>query len=297
MSTRFDSTVPERLKKGQQWFAGIITQPIDEDSCIPKMAPSGRLIQEEAWVYIKPSPTLLPARRIELYAQQYWWRLLSVLHDSYPLVTRLFGYEDFNRTIGMPYLQKYAPNHWSLNLLGGRLPLWIEEEYHGADKPLICEAALLDHAYHASFFAKELKPLKLADFPEESDFSRLLTVNFHLQPYLHFLKFERNLPAFRMELLDESPEYWIDHDFPKLEPADGYFVIFRNGYGQTVWDQISLAEVTMLNYFKYGSTIEEACQRIELESAEICAAAEQKLHVWVQSWIIKQWIGLPEDEK
>src|SRR4051812_44875922 len=107
----FDAAVPTQLKRMQEWFASIITRPVDEESRINPLSPEGVPMEQEACRYITPSATLLPAQRIQIYNQQYWWRLLSIMHELYPLVTRLFGHRDFNQTIAIPYLVKYPPSH------------------------------------------------------------------------------------------------------------------------------------------------------------------------------------------
>ena len=71
-----DIEAPASLKNLQAWFGGVISQPIDVDSKISPVAPSGELIEEEAKHYIIPSKTLTPKDRIEIYNRQYWWRLL-----------------------------------------------------------------------------------------------------------------------------------------------------------------------------------------------------------------------------
>lgn len=288
----YDKTSPEFLKKTQVWFASIITQSIDEDSRIPAISPSGKLIEEEACRYIRPSPTLRPAQRIELYAQQYWWRLLSALQECYPLVTRLFGYHDFNRTLAIPYLMAYPPDHWSLNLLGMHFPTWVYKNYTGSDKQLVYDSAVLDAAYHESFVAKACKPLDLADKKDSADLSDLLKKKLYLQPFIHFFQFDYDLFSFRMEFLNESPEYWIEHDFPALNKVDTPFVLFRNLHGHIAWDTIPLAEMKLLSCFKKGATIERACEWVEQQDAATSHEAENKLHIWLQGWIIKKWLSL-----
>ncbi len=290
---KFDVSSPEKLKLTQLWFASIITQPIDENSRIPEIAPSGMPIEQEAWDYIKPSPTLRPSQRIEIYSQQYWWRLLNSLQEVYPLVTRLFGYHDFNSTIAIPYLKKYPPNHWSLNMLGEWLPLWIEKDYGSSDKKLVLNAAEIDYAYHENFLAKQLKPLDLQDLPDPQDFAYLLTQTLYLQPsLLLFFHFDYDIFTYRMEFLKESPEYWIEHDFPPLNPTKTAYILFRNQSWMPIWSPISLAEASLLNFFRNGATIDEACQWLENQESEIFEEAEEKLNFWIQGWIIKKWLSL-----
>ena len=75
-----------------EWFASIITQPMDMHDTIHPYSPTGQLIAEESKKYIAPSECLQSHQRIELYNQQYWWRLFNVMQKNFPLVCRIFGY-------------------------------------------------------------------------------------------------------------------------------------------------------------------------------------------------------------
>lgn len=286
----FDSSAPSKLKKSQKWFASIIARPIDEDSRMNPISPSGNPMEEEAWDYILPSPTLRPAQRIQIYNQQYWWRLLNTLHESFPLVTRLFGYHDFNQTIGFPYLTKYPPNHWSLNLLGNYLPEWVQEHYHRSDKQLIANAAKLDSAYNHSFLVKELEPLRFTDFSEEN-LDLVLSQKLYLQPSLHLFEFDYNLFAFRRDFLKEDPDYWIDNDFPPLQKDPTTAVLFRNANKDVVWCNISKAELYLLDYFRNGASIEEAVRWLEVQQDPVFENATEKIHDWFQFFAAKGWFS------
>lgn len=288
----FDRSSPKSLKQNQLWFAGIITQPIDVQSHIPHLAPSGLPIEKEACLFIKPSPTLRPAQRIEIYSQQYWWRLLNTLHEIYPLVTRLFGYFDFNQKIGIPYLTKCPPTHWSLNLLGDRLSQWVQEAYHNDDKKLVVDAAELDWAYHESFLAKTLKPLALEDLPNPDDFSYLLSVPLYLQPAIRFFQFDYDLFDFRRQFLQEGPDYWVDHDFPVLKNAESPMILYQGPQGSIYWESLTLAEIQLLKQFKTGSTIEQACEWLGEVGRKDVEEAEENLHLWIQNWIVKKWLSI-----
>lgn len=285
----FDKQVPQQLKKTQVWFGSIIERPIDVDNNMNPVSPSGRPMTEESAEFINPSPTLRPEQRIQIYNQQYWWRLINNLHETFPLVTRLFGYHGFNFTIAMPYLVKYPPRHWNLNTLGDRLPQWIEEEYTAADKKLIYDAARLDLAFVDSFIAPQSKPLSTENMPAQSD--ALLDVKCTLQPHLHLFQLPYELFAFRIEFLKETPEHWIEHDFPSLAKERQYhFVMFRNTHNDISWREVSPVEYALLQCFQKGSSISEACDWIEQQSSEIVEEASKNLHLWFQEWVIRQWL-------
>jgi len=288
----FDSAVPHKLKKSQKWFASIITRPIDEDSRMNPISPSGVAMEEEAWDFIKPSPTLRPAQRIQIYNQQYWWRLLNTLHDTFPLLTRLFGYHDFNQSLGIPYLDQNPPDSWSLNTLGHRLPEWIHTNYQASDKQLVFDAAHVDWSYNRSFLTKGLKPLKLEEIPVPGDMSSLLPIKLYLQPSIEFFHTGYDIFAFRKEFLKQDPEYWIDHDFPPLPKEEKYFILYRTQSNIVTWVETTAGEFHLLEHFKKGISIEDLCQWLEKQEGPLFEEASSKMHTWFQEWVVRQWLSM-----
>jgi hypothetical protein len=284
--------LPAMLKSTQEWFASVITLPLGENDTIQSYAPSGILIAEESARYIIPSPTLPPHQRMQIYNQQYWWRLLSTLHSNFPLITRLFGLQAFNEEIGIPYLFKYPPNHWSLSELGERLPQWIQEDYHEPDQSLLYNAANLDWAFMASFIAAQHPPLDLAHFIQENP-ETLLSLIFYLQPHLNLFVWEYDLLAFRGHFLKQDTDYWIEHPFPDLPKGKTYrFVLYRNAKNNIAWREISQGEYLLLEQFKKGTSITTACQYIEAQEASLYEEVATHLQKWLQEWTQAGWLTL-----
>lgn len=289
----FDTAAPHKLKDVQLWFASIITRPIDCNSRMTLISPMGAPMEIEAAHYIAPSPTMRPEQRIELYNQQYWWRLLSALHDSFPLVTRLFGYSDFNHTIGFPYLVAHPPSHWSLNELGNHLPEWLESSYNASDKKLVCDAARLDWAYNKNFVAPQLQRLHNENTDDNQAVQQLFSTELYLQPSVELLYFDYDLYSYRQAFLKEEPEFWIDNPFPPLEKKPLWSVLYRSSDNNIHWLEVSKGEYLLLQRFKDGTSIEECCEWLEDQPDEIAAEAAEQLHLWLQRWISKQWLGNP----
>lgn len=295
MSEGYDSKVPLNLKKTQEWFAGVITQPMDEYDQIWPIAPSGDLIEQEACQFITPGPRLQPAQRIQMYNQQYWWRLFNTMHENFLLLVRLFGYADFNKTIAEPYFVKYPSDHWSINLLGDRLTQWIEEDYHAQDKPLVYHSAQVDWAYIESFSAAQYPAISQEALSQEG----LLEQKLLLQPHIHLFEMKYNIFPFRMEFIKQEPEYWLEHDFPILNRDKTYhFILYRTLKNHIAYDEITLGEYHLLQQFKKGSSIDEVCRWLETQDNEsLYEEASQNLHLWMQKWIFNQWLYQENDKR
>lgn len=290
----YDTAVPTNLKNKQQWFAGIITQPMDEDSRIHPFAPSGNTIQGEAAQHIAPSPTLEPWQRIQIYNQQYWWRLIKILQNIYPMVVRLFGYEDFNKSIAVPYLVKYASIHWSIDHIGDRLPRWIEEEYHEEDKALVYDAICVDHSIDRTFTYSGHRPIGLTELPCEESLAKLLDRQIYLQPWVTLFELKYDLFRFRDKLLEEEVEHWLENDFPALpqEREFYHYAVYRDADLNVSWNQLSDAEYYVLSCFEGGNTIENACEWLEKQDHRLSDQAAAHIHFWFQEWTLRNWLTL-----
>lgn len=279
------------LEDLQAWFGAVITQAIDEDSRISPIAPSGESIELEAKKFIRPSKTLSPASRIQIYNQQYWWRLLNIMHENFPLATSLFGYFDFNQTIATPYLLKYPPAHWSLNTLGDTLPAWVLENYHEDDKNLVLDSVNVDLAYNLCFTAGELKKIEIHT---EEEGLAVLKKKVATQSYLFLIEMSYDLIPFRANVLKQTPDYFEDHDFPPLKKRKTHIGIYRDASLNITWKEISPEEHDVLNRFKEGRTVEEFCTWLEGQP-QLARVAEKHLIHWFREWIALGWIGLAEN--
>lgn len=262
-----------KLKELQTWFAKQIITPLNDDQTIA--APN---IEAEAPRYIVKSPTLQPHKRIELYNQQYWWRLINTMQEHFPLVLALFGHTPFNDRLAIPFLQKYKSYHWNINGLGEKFPQWIEEEYHESDKGLVLNAAKLDWAYISAFLAQDFKPA-----------SPGLEEKLIHNPSLFLFEMPYDLFSFRREIMKQEAEHWIDSPFPALEKGRPYyFTLFRNPVHELPWCEIDEAEFRLLSLFEKPLSLNEFCDI--LEDHPFQDAAEVKLSGWIQKWTSKPFL-------
>lgn len=283
---------PSYLQSTQEWFASIITQPLGKKEKIRTKTPHGTLIAEEAGKYIVPSPTLRPHQRMQIYNQQYWWRLLNTLHANYPLVTRLFGCPAFNEKIGIPYLLKYPPNHWSINLIGKQLPKWIMESYKERDRSLVLNSAYLDWAFMDSFIALQQPALDLSQMIKDNP-DDLLTTTFYLQSHITLFNWDYDLFTFRENFLKQGLNYWVEHRFPALSRGKPYYcILFRNANNHLAWREITQGEFLLLQRFKLGSSMADACDYIESQETSLYEHVAENLQQWLQGWTQAGWLTL-----
>lgn len=296
----YDVNVPKELKSLQTWFAGIITQPIDHESHILPLTTEGIPIEKEAQKYIKPSPTLASFQRIEIYNQQYWWRLLNTMQSTYSMATHMLGYQKFNDLLAIPYLKAFPSEHYSLSHLGDRFNEWMQNHYKGENKQFLCSAIAVDEAMHKAFFAPIYSPVTENTAPEDA-----YEIAAALQPHITLFKLEYDLFSFRREIQQKDPDYWSSHHFPDLRHAlseNGghfpslkrdkmyHFIVFRNLHNHVLWEEISSLEYQLLLLFRSGSSIQEACEWVSNQDQNFVKNAVPHLQAWIQGWIAKQFL-------
>lgn len=245
-----------QLVEIQNWFGKALSVPLDSP------------LSAEAATYLKP------AKGLEIYHKQYWWRLLNCLQENFPLLTRLYGYEGFNQKIGVPYLSKHPPDHWALCRLGQSLPDWFEQD-------LERDCAKIDAASQKAFWIKSYKPIDFSVLNENEILSKKIT----LQPHVHLFELGGDLFSFREILLQEEVSYWQSHPFPEIRVGQSYFVLYRNPKNHVKWKELEREEHTLLTLFQKGSTIQEACDQLQAHEG----GEWELLPLWFREWTFLKW--------
>lgn len=277
----FDHKVPQDLKKIQTWFGAIIARGTVTNSRINSKTPSGNSIVDEAAKYIAPSPTLQPWERMEIYNQQYWWRLLNIMHEIFPLAVRLFGYKDFNALLATPFLEKYPVDTWSLNNFAERFPQWILDNYHESDKMLIHDAICVDLAFNRGFFAEDRPHLQF----DRNEMENFLQIPVTLQPWITVFRLPYDLFPFRAEVIkDKDGDYFLDHPLPKLDKAPSDFIVYRDFSLNMRWDRLEAGEYDILSRLKNGMTLKQASAFLPKN------LIQQNLPAWLSSWTSDHWL-------
>ncbi|MBS4164751.1 Uncharacterized protein PRO82_002084 [Candidatus Protochlamydia amoebophila] len=282
--------IPKDLQLIQEWFASVITTPLAKNDTIHYKTKKGDLISEEAKNYIAPSPKLLPHQCIQIYNQQYWWRLINILYTNFPLLVRLTGCKIFKEKIAIPYLSECPPNHWALSLVGERLPDWISKNYKRPDYSLIEQAVQLDWAFTASWIASKHIPLNLSELTKQNP-EEILTKTLFLQPHIHLFNWNVNLFLFREELIKQDIHYWTNHRIPLLKKEEiHYYVLYRTEKNILAWREVLEGEFYLLQLLQQGISLEKACEKIEQQSTKLYEQACNHLQKWIQNWAQQHWL-------
>ncbi len=275
----YDTAVPKNLKRTQEWFSSIISMPLIDFQTLRERTRRGGLTEEESKLMIRPTDRLAPHKRIELYAQQYWWRLIKVAHEGFPTLKALLGADEFNQKILVPYLDESPPTHWSLSRLGENLHEWILANMRGEEWQLYSDLALLDATFNRIIRAGELPSITDLNVSQE----KILTTPLLLQPKVALLRFPYDILSFRSALLDDKP---------KASPQRGeerFFILARGQDFLIGWKELLRSEWLLLETFKVAQTLDKKMESLEEVDLEVIAPNIQS---WFGQWTSNNWITL-----
>jgi len=103
----------------QRAISGALMKPLNADET---MTPANRAVAEE---FIKPNDRLTAFERLQIYNQQYWWRLLGSLAEDFRGVRAVLGERKFDR-LANAYLGQHPSTSWTLRNIGSKLVAFLE---------------------------------------------------------------------------------------------------------------------------------------------------------------------------
>lgn len=167
----------------QRRMAEDVRRPLTEDFAMQQQTEDGDSISELAASYVKPNDRLTSFERLEIYNQQYWFRVIGAVTEDYPALNAVLGSKRFDKLV-LAYLKENPSTSFSLRNLGARLPAWLLQhaEFAPTRHALMLDVARLEWAYVESFDRAAVAPLTPEDFAGLGGDSRL-----SLQPHLQLL--------------------------------------------------------------------------------------------------------------
>jgi hypothetical protein len=110
---------------------------------------------------VLPTPTLVPAARIEIYQDMYFWRLYEVLREDFPKTHEALG-DDFEHLV-RSYLARHPSSHPSVRHLGAHLAAFLETDALARSRPWLPDLARLERARVDAFDAPDAVPVRAND--------------------------------------------------------------------------------------------------------------------------------------
>lgn len=222
---------------------------------------------------------VLPAvRRLDIYANMYFFRLLDALAEDYPTLRAVVGAHEFHNLI-TDYLLTHPPSHPSLRYAGQDLPAFVRNhrlsESHPYSEDLACFEWSLVEAFDAPD-AAAIEASALAAIPAEA----WADLRFQLTPSVHLLAL--NWPVADLWRRVETGE-------PPRDAAEREHSvrIWRNDL-RVLHREIEADEFAALNAAAVGEPFAALCETVaeHVGSTDAATRAVELLHQWLADGLI-----------
>jgi hypothetical protein len=231
-------------------------------------------------------PPLRPEARLDVYANAYRWRLIEALADTYAMLARALGEEDFAE-LGRRYIAAHPSVHRSIRWYGAELAEFLAHTEPYREHPVLAELARFEWTLAAVFDARDAQPIEraalLAIAPEGW---AGLRVEFH--PSIARLDLAWNTVAVWRALGAEAepPE-----PQPLEEPVP--WLLWRQSL-KNYFRSLDAAELRALETARGGATFAEVCAALSpmLSDEEIPLKAATYIGTWAESGLL---VGLTLD--
>ena len=307
MKTSRRPKTPDRsrsLRHIQSTMLAALRRPLTEDEAMQPEWTDGRATREVAETFIKTNERLTSFDRLEIYNQQYWWRLLSNIQDDQVGLRAMLGEEKFD-ALATAYLESFPSRSWSLRDLSGDLSDFIVAQPKlSAPRTLAArDLARFEWAQTVAFDAAQ-RPRVEGD---ELLGSQADTLRLGLQPYLSLLDLDYAVDEYTVAVKKKNQS--LRNEASNAYDAPAEHKIVKRGpmpKKKSIWLAVHRMDNTvyfkrldreaflMLTALREGQTLASA-----IESA--LAEADPKkdwisiIRGWFQTWATLGWFCKRKD--
>jgi hypothetical protein len=153
------------LRELEARFHRLVTAPVPVGEALPALG----LERADVEAWFLGDDRLDAIRRLDIYANMYFFRLRDVLAEQFPRVAAAVGPDEFHNLI-TSYLVACPPGHPSIERAGARLPGYLAGHALAAERPWLADLAAVEWAedeLHRGPDATPLAPSDLASVPPE----------------------------------------------------------------------------------------------------------------------------------
>ena len=265
------SKPPETLARTQRWMQSCILTKGDASEAVRSPGAAAEFSPAEAAGVIRPSWSLKPLERLDIYRTMYELRLRDALAVDYPGVLRFLGEDLFDELAGL-YIRQHPSRSYTLNRFGERLPAFLPSVEGLPNPGFARDLARIELASTQVFDAEETAPADpacaLAIPSERWERVRLVPIR-----------------AFRLLAVDCPVHDYLKALQSGREPRRPrrratWLAVFRRSYAVR---RLALPRLAfeLLMWIVEGATLGEALQRV----AATGGLRERDVRSWFEIWL------------
>ena len=293
------AAIPVALADVQRLMAAAVMRPLRRDEGMQTAWPDGTPAAEVAARIIKPNDRLTSFERLQIYNQQYWWRLLGAFGDDFWALRAVVGLRKFD-VLAVAYLESCGSQTWTMRDLGKHLETFLRAhpELTAPHTALALDVVRVEWARVLAFDEPGhpvLQPAKLATQPP----GRL---RLGLQPYLTLLVLQHPVD----ELLRKYQERRIETGAfsnavaatvtrrrarltarPSRRPI--HLAVHRHELA-VYYKRLDPEAYRLLTALRDGETLADACAAAFAGSKDRPSTSAEKIQRWFATWMQLGWL-------
>lgn len=265
------------LRRQQLLFWKLVVAPEGVAAGLEALPQAER---EQASRWIRERTGMTTVERLDVYANMYFFRVLDVLKQDFPMLQAALGDDPFHNLI-TDYLLAHPPRHWSLRWAGAFLPEFVRTHELARDAAHLVDLAALEWALHDAFDVEDLPPLRsevLAALRPEQWPDLVL----HLDPSVR--SFEAKTPVSRVWQQLKSGEDVNAGD------GGGFVRVWRREM-RVVHKMIPAFEYRALEAVAEGLPFAEICERLaeaDADPQQVAASLVAVVREWLAEGVLAE---------
>lgn len=291
------------LKRIQRRMATAVMTPLTRNDGMQSKSRAGKSMRAEAKEFIRPNDRLTSFERLEIYNQQYWFRVLDALAVDFPGLAAVVGARRFSQ-LSLAYLTECPSRSFTLRNLGMRLPAWLKKnpKYTEPETRLALDMAQLECAQVDAFDAADAPTVGPEDLLEVTPETR-----FGIQPFIQLLQLAYPVDDLLISMNDENgPKSDISsnagaHERKKhpvleyvrrLQPERIYLAVHRRDF-IVCYRRLTREAFRTLGALRRGDSLGQALEYAMRGSRVAEAEIAGQIRNWFTEWAEMGWFCKP----
>jgi len=289
-----NSRTPASLVEIQRAITSTLFRPLMSDET---MQPVGGAVAER---FIKPNDRLTAFERLQIYNQQYWWRLLGSFGEDFRGLRAVLGETKFDR-LAVAYLEARGSRSWNLRDIGSQLVAFLEA-HPALTRPrseLALDVARVEWARVLAFDDPE-KPVLTAKQIARMPADRL---RLGLQPYISLLELHHPVDEMmrtlkRTEIAAVSNAVSATHTrrsrtlTARRSRTPIHLAVHRVNFA-VYYKRLDPEAYQILLALRSGATLDQACAAAFADSKEPPEQSAARIQEWFARWMEFGWFCKP----
>jgi len=284
-------------------MARAVMRPLTSDEGMQREWMDGSATAKVAEQFIKPNDRLDSFQRLEIYNQQYWWRLLGNFAEDFRGLRAVLGGAQFDK-LAVAYLEHCGSSSWTLRNLGNRLEQFVRErpELAAPHTSLVIDMVRVEWARTIAFDEAEKQPL----LPEDVRDIPPQLLRLGLQPYLVLLELRHPVDKLlgKLKRQGEIETASVSNAVSRvrlrrhgrltahLRNKPIYLAVHRQNFS-VYYKRLKAEAYRLLCALRDGTPLESACSLAFADSTGSPDVMAEKTRSWFAEWMSFGWLTKP----